>query len=164
MLQGADRLVDGARDRRGGLALHVVNVVAAPAHAVAAASRRTRCSRRCCPARRAAGAGAIARGRELRGGARLPRGRAADRREIRESLCSGCVVEGDGAMRPPRSRSRRPARAGRASEDLLALFEQLTERYERSMQVLMASAPRGCADHLPHWGARREFFAPEASA
>lgn len=139
MLQNADRLVSTLETTGAASSLHVINVAArqrmlsqrvAKASLLAALLKGEAAARAAAQAREAAQA--------FEAGLAFLNTAPLTTREIRESLDQAGAVwtqmqeslarigAGDG-----------PRALAQASESLLALFEQLTERYERSMQVLI---------------------------
>jgi AmiR/NasT family two-component response regulator len=139
MLQGADRLVAALETGAAASRLHVVNVVA----------RQRMLSQRVAknallttllPGEGARQAAAQSHEAALDFEAALAYLEAAPltSREIRDALVhAGASWKAMGDAAASIAQRDGPRALAAASEDLLALFEQLTERYERSMQVLI---------------------------
>ncbi|MFL6661498.1 MAG: type IV pili methyl-accepting chemotaxis transducer N-terminal domain-containing protein [Rhizobacter sp.] len=139
MLEHADRLVNNLEASGAATRLHVINVC----------GRQRMLSQRVAKgvllAQRLRGAAASAAADEAdRAGQEFEQALAhlnaapLSSREIRESLDEAAGLWSAMAKARAKARSLEGQQAlGEASEALLALFEQLTERYERSMQMLM---------------------------
>jgi AmiR/NasT family two-component response regulator len=139
MLQNADRLVSTLETTGAAASLHVINVAARQrmlSQRVAKASLLAALLKG--PAAERAAAQAREAGQAFEAALAFLDTAPLTSREIRESLDQAGELWK--AMNDARKRiggSAGPQALAQTSEALLALFEQLTERYERSMQVLI---------------------------